>query len=108
MVVCIHAALENLSILRSAKKPCRDPQRAYAITLCQASQILLHFDIAPSVELCGDRSLREELQACEPSFRCLSLSEVESCWPPAEGCCQNWPATGIRRHNGSYLPFVVS
>jgi hypothetical protein len=36
----------------------------------QASRMLLHFDIAavPS-KLCGDRSLRDELQICEPSFR---------------------------------------
>jgi hypothetical protein len=32
MVVRIHAALENLSSLGSVKKPCRDPQRGYAIT----------------------------------------------------------------------------
>ena len=32
MVVCIHAAFENLSILGSVKKACRDPQRAYSIT----------------------------------------------------------------------------
>jgi len=32
MVVRIHAAFENLSIRRSVKKPCRDPQRGYAIT----------------------------------------------------------------------------
>ena len=69
MVVRIHAALENLSILASVKEPCRDPQRAYAITAAQASRILLHFDIAavPS-KLCGDRSLRDQLQICEPPF----------------------------------------
>jgi hypothetical protein len=32
MVVCIHTALKNLSSLGSVKKPCRDPQRGYAIT----------------------------------------------------------------------------
>jgi hypothetical protein len=32
MVMRIHAALENLSIHGSIKKPCRDPQRADAIT----------------------------------------------------------------------------
>jgi hypothetical protein len=32
MVVCIHTALENLSIQGSVKEPRRDPQRAYAIT----------------------------------------------------------------------------
>ena len=32
MVVCIHAAFENLSILGSVKKPSCNPQRGYAIT----------------------------------------------------------------------------
>jgi hypothetical protein len=32
VVECIHTALENLSSLGSVKKPCRDPQRGYAIT----------------------------------------------------------------------------
>jgi hypothetical protein len=34
MVVCIHAAFENLSILGSVKKPSCNPQRGYAITVC--------------------------------------------------------------------------
>jgi len=32
VVECIHTALENLGIGGSVKKPCRDPQRGYAIT----------------------------------------------------------------------------
>jgi hypothetical protein len=32
MVVGVHTALENLSILASVKEARRDPQRAYAIT----------------------------------------------------------------------------
>jgi hypothetical protein len=31
MVMRIHAALENLGFGGSVQKPCRDPQRAYAI-----------------------------------------------------------------------------
>jgi hypothetical protein len=32
MVMCIHTALENLSIHGSVKEPCRNPQCAYVIT----------------------------------------------------------------------------
>jgi hypothetical protein len=32
MIVRIHTALENLSIVGSVKKPCGDPQCGYAIT----------------------------------------------------------------------------
>ena len=34
MVVCIHTALKNLSILGYVKKPSCNPHRAYAITVC--------------------------------------------------------------------------
>ena len=69
MIVRIHTTLENLSILGSVKEARRDPQRGMRSPLAQASRMLLHFDIAavPS-KLCGDRSLRDELQICELPF----------------------------------------
>ena len=72
--------------------------------LAQASRILLHFDIAavPS-KLCGDRSLRDQLQICEPPFVDLSLVEAESCWPPAEGVAKT-DRLRVFAVNGSCLP----
>ena len=68
MVVCIHTALENLSSLGSVKKACRNPQRGSAITAspsftdCTLTSPLSHQSCVV------DRSLRGELQICEPPF----------------------------------------
>ena len=70
---------KNGAAIRSA--PMRSP-------LAQASRILLHFDIAavPS-KLCGDRSLREQLQICEPPFVDFIAPQFAAAWLFIEPLC---------------------
>jgi hypothetical protein len=67
MIVRIHTALENLSIRRSVEKPGCDPQRAYSIAASPSfTDFAAFWHCCCPIQLRSDRSLWEQLQACEP------------------------------------------